>query len=73
MGSQSPAGSFFDGENMDYRDGWPRIPGWYDCLVDGEEMRLKFYVCQVARKPHWLDKNGNYIETMYEVKWREKS
>lgn len=55
-----------------YKSGWPRIPGWYDCLVDGEEMRLKYYVCQVSRKPHWLDSEGNYIESMYEVKWRNE-
>lgn len=51
-----------------YKSGWPKIPGWYDCLVDGEEMRLKFYICQVSCKPHWLDSEGNYIESMYEVK-----
>lgn len=57
--------------NMEeYKDGWPRIPGWYDCLVEGEEMKLKFYVCQVSMKPHWLDKDGNYIETQYKVKWK---
>lgn len=54
----------------EYKDGWPRIPGWYDCLVEGEEMKLKFYVCQVSMKPHWLDKDGNYIETQYKVKWK---
>ena len=59
------------GKNMnEYKDGWPRIPGWYDCLVEGEEMKLKFYVCQVSMKPHWLDKDGNYIETQYKVKWK---
>ena len=58
-----------------YRDGWPKVPGWYDCLVEGEEMPLKFYVCQVARRPHWLDKSGNYMEKMYKIKWKphEKS
>ena len=62
------------GGNMEnaneYRDGWPRIPGFYDCLVDGEEIKLKFYVCQVACKPHWIDGQGNYYETMYKVKWK---
>ena len=58
-------------ENVnEYRDGWPRIPGFYDCLVDGEEIKLKFYVCQVACKPHWIDGQGNYYETMYKVKWK---
>lgn len=55
-----------------WNDGWPKHPGWYRCLVDGDvEMNLKFYICQVARKPHWVDKNGDYIETQYKVKWKE--
>lgn len=55
-----------------WNDGWPKHPGWYRCLVDGDvEMNLKFYICQVARKPHWVDKNGDYIETQYKVKWTE--
>lgn len=53
-----------------YRDGFPKLPGWYDCDVEGVQMRLKFYVCTVSRKPHWLDNDGNYIETMYHVRWR---
>ena len=58
-------------ENVNqYRDGWPKIPGFYDCLVEGEEIKLKFYVCQVACKPHWIDGQGNYYETMYHVKWK---
>lgn len=53
-----------------WHDGWPRKEGWYKCLIDGEmEMQLKFYVCQVARKPHWVDKHGDYIETMAHVQW----
>lgn len=56
-----------------WNEGWPKKPGWYKCLVDGDvEMELKFYVCQVSCKPHWVDKNGDYIETQYKVKWKEK-
>lgn len=55
-----------------WNEGWPKHPGWYKCLVDGsEEMNLKFYICQVSRKPHWIDKDGDYIETQYKVKWKE--
>lgn len=55
-----------------WNDGWPKYPGWYRCLVDGEvEMNLKFYRCQVANKPHWVDNNGDYIESQYKVKWME--
>ena len=56
--------------SKELHDGWPRMPGWYKCLVDGElEMDLKFYVCQVSCKPHWVDKNGDYIESMGKVQY----
>ena len=56
--------------SKELHDGWPRKPGWYKCLVDGElEMDLKFYVCQVSCKPHWVDKNGDYIESMGKVQY----
>lgn len=53
-----------------WHDGWPKKEGWYKCLLDGEmEMELKYYVCQVARKPHWVDSHGDYIESMAHVQW----
>ena len=56
-----------------YKDGWPRQQGWYDCLLDGEmDMQLKYYVCQVSMKPHWVDKNGDYIESMAKVQYADK-
>ena len=56
-----------------YKDGWPRQQGWYECLVDGElQMMLKYYVCQVSMKPHWVDHNGDYIESLGKVQWRDK-
>lgn len=55
----------------DYKDGWPRQQGWYECLVDGElKMMLKYYVCQVSMKPHWVDHNGDYIESMGKVQYK---
>ena len=55
-----------------WHDGWPKKQGWYRCLIDGElEMKLKFYVCQVAYKPHWVDSHGDYIETMGKVQWSD--
>lgn len=53
-----------------WHDGWPKREGWYKCLLDGEmEMELKYYVCQVARKPHWVDSHGDYIESIAHVQW----
>ena len=55
-----------------WHDGYPKKQGWYNCLIDGElEMKLKFYVCQVTMKPHWVDTNGDYIETMGKVQWSD--
>ena len=57
-----------------WHSGWPKEPGWYNCLLDGEmEMQLKYYVCQVAMKPHWVDANGDYIESMAHVQWSSKA
>lgn len=59
-------------DNNKWHDGWPKKEGWYRCLLDGEEeMNLKFYVCQVARKPHWVDQHGDYIESMAKVQYSE--
>lgn len=53
-----------------WNDGYPKRTGYYKCLIDGElEMTLKFYVCQVSMKPHWVDNNGDYIEAMGKVQW----
>lgn len=58
-------------QEEEWKSGWPKKPGWYDCLIDDElEMKLKYYVCQVSMKPHWVDTNGDYIESMGIVKWR---
>lgn len=56
-----------------WHDGWPKQPGWYRCLIDGEEeMDLKYYVCTVSRKPHWVDSHGDWLESMAKIQWREK-
>lgn len=57
-----------------WKSGWPKKEGWYNCRVDGElELKLKYYVCQVARKPHWVDSHGDYIETMGRVEWCDET
>ena len=53
-----------------WHDGWPKRTGYYNCLIDGElEMKLKYYVCQVSCKPHWVDSYGDYVEAMGKVQW----
>ena len=52
--------------------GYPKKPGWYKCRLDGEEeCVLKYYVCTVSMKPHWVDNHGDYIESMAHVEWSE--
>lgn len=61
------------GEHMKgtWQHGFPKKQGYYNCLIDGElEMKLKYYVCQVSMKPHWIDQNGDYVEAMGVVQWR---
>lgn len=54
-----------------WQHGYPKKQGYYQCLIDGElEMKLKYYVCQVSMKPHWIDEHGDYVETMGVVQWR---
>lgn len=56
-----------------WHDGWPRKEGWYRCLLDGEEeMNLKYYMCTVSMKKHWVDSHGDYIETMAHVQWSDE-
>ena len=51
-----------------YNEGFPVMPGWYDCLVEGEQVMLKHYICQVSMKHKWIDKTGEYIHD--KVYWR---
>lgn len=54
-----------------WKEGWPRKEGWYDCLLDDElEMKLKFYICKVACKPHWVDSHGEYMESQAHIKYK---
>ena len=59
-------------DNIVWHTGWPKKSGWYKCRVDGElECLLKYYVCQVSMKPHWVDSNGDYMESMGHIEWSE--
>lgn len=54
-------------------DGWktgtPDTKGWYDCRIDGEEMKLYFFICELnPKRRYWNDEHGNRIDE--EVEWR---
>lgn len=44
-----------------YYDGWPKLQGWYDVLVDGEPDRLRHWICQMSMRHEWIDIKGEYI------------
>ena len=43
-----------------FKDGYPKEPGWYWCRVDGEEMWLKHFICQLSGRHEWAHKGGDY-------------
>lgn len=45
----------------EYQGGWPPEQGWYDVLVDGEEDRLRHWICQMSGRHEWIDSKGRYI------------
>ena len=53
----------------EWRSGYPKQPGWYDCLVDGREVRLRFRFCMTRGEYQWLDINGNKVNENCSVKW----
>lgn len=54
----------------EYKSGQPPKPGWYDCLIDGEEEdRLQWWICVMnPKKRHWKNAKGEYMDA-HDVKW----
>lgn len=50
-----------------YHDGWPPQQGWYDVLVDGEEDRLRHWMCMMSGRHEWVDDAGQYVRGV--VRW----
>lgn len=44
----------------DWRNGWPKKPGYYTCLVDGEEKILKHFICEMSDRHEWVRSDGSY-------------
>ena len=55
---------------IEWNEGEPKRPGWYDCLIDDEyEDRLYWWICQInPRRRVWKDRAGNYMN-QHKVKW----
>lgn len=48
----------------------PPKQGWYDCMLNGEEMRLQWWICQMnPKKRHWKDGTGAYRDFEGQVYW----
>lgn len=50
-----------------WHKGYPREKGYFDCLVEGEEMRLYHFICAVNGKHKWYI--SSHEEYRGEVLW----
>lgn len=54
----------------EWHRGQPNRKGWYDCRLDGEEMRLYFFICELnPRKRYWNDETGARIDDD-DIEWK---
>lgn len=59
---------------IEWNDGEPPEQGWYDCLQNGEEKRLQWWICKTnPRKRHWKNTLGHYVEFDGPVCWTGKA
>lgn len=55
----------------EWHTGKPNKKGWYDCRLDGEPMRLYFFICEMnPKKRYWNDETGSRIDDD-EIQWRD--
>lgn len=53
----------------EYHTGFPSKKGWYDCRIDGIEMKLYCFICELKPKaPYWVDEFGQKVPEA--VEWR---
>lgn len=53
-----------------WRMGQPNRKGWYQCRLDGEEIRLYFFICELnPKKRYWHDTQGRRVDE--DVEWLE--
>lgn len=63
-----------DGDlTIEWNEGEPPAEGWYDCMQNGEELRLQWWICKTNhRKKHWKNNLGHYVEVDGKVYWTGK-
>lgn len=59
------AGNFVE----EWRGGFPAARGWYDCMIDGERLKLLHFVCDLSGRHEWVTPAGDYV-TDCGVVWR---
>lgn len=59
-----------DEEESKWHKGYPDRKGWYRCRIDGIEIRLYLFICELnPRKRYWVDETQAQI--MDPVEWHE--
>ena len=55
----------------EYHTGMPDRKGWYNCLIDGEPIKLYCFICEMdRRKRYWVTAKQEKI-IGEDVHWRE--
>ena len=54
---------------VEYKGGYPTEAGWYDCLLDGKEVILRYRYCHTYGRYEWWDDAGNRIRDGRQVLW----
>lgn len=58
-----------DEANTKWHTGYPERKGWYQCRIDGVEVRLYCFICEMNRKKkYWVDETQMKIDD--EVEWK---
>lgn len=52
----------------EWKAGWPESQGWFDVTIDGEQDRLRHWICSMSGRHEWVDVDGLYIRD-HEVRW----
>lgn len=56
--------------DIEWKTGMPNTQGYYDVLIDNEEESvLRFWVCPMKRKGHWMNDKGDYLESFHDIKY----
>lgn len=56
--------------NTEWHKGFPKRKGYYRCRIDGVELQLYLFICELnPKKRYWVDSTGYQITD--DVEWTE--